>query len=182
MRFIDNTENSWNEPVAVEDIPETGRHIELEAPEPAREAIARLAALRTLPRLSAEFDLTLQGASVRVSGRVNARVGQTCVITLEPIENDVAEVIDLVFAPAAVAKKSKGENSKTTRSNDDGPEPLIDGVIDLGAVATEFLLLGVDPYPRKEGAKFAAPKSDESASHPFAVLEALKKRSGKGQS
>src|SRR5579872_777838 len=120
---MDNTEKPWSEPVAVEDIPETGQHIELEAPEAAREAIARRAALRTLPQLSAEFDLRPQGASVRVSGRVNARVGQTCVITLEPIENDVAEVIDLVFAPAAAAKKSKGEGGKTAQSSDEGPEP-----------------------------------------------------------
>ena len=28
--------------------------------------------------------------------------------------------------------------------------------IDLGALATEFLMLGIDPYPRKAGAEFAA--------------------------
>ena len=30
-----------------------------------------------------------------------------------------------------------------------GPEPLIGGIVDLGALATEFLILGLDPYPRK---------------------------------
>ncbi len=33
-----------------------------------------------------------------------------------------------------------------------------DGTVDLGAIATEFFLLGIDPYPRKEGAEFEAPK------------------------
>lgn len=173
----------WNKPVSVEDIPETGRHIELEAPEAVREAVARLGMLRTLSRLSAQFDLTPRGAGVHVSGRVEARVGQTCVVTLEPIENDVAETIDLVFAPAAGSQKGKGaqRNVKTARSADDGPDPLIGGVVDLGAVAVEFLLLGIDPYPRKEGANFSSPQSGESDSHPFAALEALKKRSGHGQ-
>ena len=44
-----------------------------------------------------------------------------------------------------------------------------------GAVATEFLLLGLDPYPRKPGAVFDAPPADDPASRPFAALAALKK-------
>ena len=48
-------------------------------------------------------------------------------------------------------------------------------MVDLGAVATEFLLLGIDPYPRKPGAVFDAPPAGDPASHPFAALAALKK-------
>ena len=55
------------------------------------------------------------------------------------------------------------------------PEPLVGGTIDLGAVAVEFLMLGIDPYPRKEGAEFAAPSADLEGAHPFAALAALKK-------
>ena len=57
----------------------------------------------------------------------------------------------------------------------DGPEPLLDGGVDLGAIATEFVLLGIDPYPRKEGAAFASPEVDSEDSGPFAALAALKK-------
>ena len=28
---------------------------------------------------------------------------------------------------------------------------LVGGTVDLGAIATEFLILGLDPYPRKTG-------------------------------
>jgi hypothetical protein len=45
-------------------------------------------------------------------------------------------------------------------------------------LATEFLILGIDPYPRKPGAEFAAPKAEDNREHPFAALEALKKRLG----
>ena len=38
---------------------------------------------------------------------------------------------------------------------DDAPEPLVGGVVDLGVVATEFLALGIDPYPRKSGVEFS---------------------------
>src|SRR5689334_19327727 len=55
------------------------------------------------------------------------------------------------------------------------PEALQDGVVDLGAVAAEFLLLGIDPYPRKEGAAFDAPPVADPSGHPFAALATLKK-------
>ena len=58
------------------------------------------------------------------------------------------------------------------------PEPLIEGKVDLGAIATEFLLLGIDPYPRKAGAEFAAVNTADDSARPFAALEALKKRLG----
>ena len=58
---------------------------------------------------------------------------------------------------------------------DDPPEPIVNGAIDIAALATEFLVLALDPYPRKEGAMFEpviAPV--DPADHPFAALEALK--------
>ena len=53
---------------------------------------------------------------------------------------------------------------------DDAPEPLVDGTVDLGAIATEFLILGIDPYPRKPGAVFEAPPAGDGSAHPFAAL------------
>ena len=66
------------------------------------------------------------------------------------------------------------------KSDKEPPEPLVDGKIDLGALATEFLVLGIDPYPRKAGAEFTPPKVGDDDAHPFAALEALKKPSGGG--
>ena len=162
----------WSVPVAVEDIPDTGLHMEIEAPAAARAGVAELAALREVPQLAAVFDLVRQGVGVHVSGRVSARVGQTCVVSLEPIENALAEEIDVTFAPAAAAP---------AKSDDELPEPLVGGTVDLGALATEFLLLAIDPYPRKEGVQFAPPKVEEGGEHPFAALETLKKRLGSGK-
>jgi hypothetical protein len=54
-------------------------------------------------------------------------------------------------------------------------------MLDLGALATEFLMLGINPYPRKPGSQFAAPVVEDAGEHPFAALEALKKRPGRGQ-
>jgi hypothetical protein len=174
MTSTPENEPAWSAPVAVDDIAETGLHMEIEAPAETRAGLAKVAGLRDLPRLAAAFDLTKQGNSVHVSGCVSAKVGQTCVVTLEPIESEIKEAVHLVFAPpgAGAPAKAGGEI----------PEPLIGGIVDLGAVASEFLLLGIDPYPRKGGAKFVAPPTGDDGPHPFAALEALKKRSGRKQS
>ena len=169
---MEKDKNPWSVIVTLDEIPETGLHTELEPAEPVRADLAKLAGLRDLPRLSAVFDLTPRGAGVHVAGQVSAHLGQTCVVTLEPIESDLTESIDLVFAPAAQAQP------KDLKLDEEPPELLVDGKIDLGAFATEFLLLGIDPYPRKTGAEFALVKVDDAGAHPFAALDALKKRLG----
>ena len=177
----------WSVPVAVDDIPETGLHIEVEAPAEVRAPLVKLANLRDLSHLSAVFDLTRRGGGVHVAGQVKARIGQTCVVTLEPLENDLAEPINILFAPLdAAADDPAGTSDETAaakgadqEAGDEEPaEPLIEGKVDLGAIATEFLLLGIDPYPRKAGAEFAAVKTADDSARPFAALEALKKRLG----
>ncbi len=169
---MEKSKNPWSVVVALDDIPETGLHTELEAPELVREDLAKLAGLRELPRLSAVFDLTPRGSGVHVSGQVSAHLGQTCVVTLEPIESDLTEAIDLVYAPAAQPP------AKDLKLDEEPPEMLVDGKVDLGAIATEFLLLGIDPYPRKAGAEFAPVKAGDAGARPFEALEALKKRLG----
>lgn len=169
----------WRLPVAVADIPETGRRFDLVADEHVRAALAKIAGVASVPRLEAEFELTRHGRDgVRVVGHVSATVEQTCVLTLEPLENTVEESVDLLFAPPRDGASTSTAAVKAARS-DDPPEALRDGIVDLGALATEFLLLGIDPYPRKPGSVFDAPKPAEKvADHPFAALAALKKSDG----
>src|SRR5450631_409855 len=97
----------WSVPVAVEDIPDHGLHIEIDAPAPVRDQVlalvAGLASVHDLPKLSAVFDLTRRGARVHVAGHVSARVAQSCVVTLEPMESNVEEAVDVTFAPVAAA-------------------------------------------------------------------------------
>ena len=171
----------WSKPISIEDVPERGMHVDLVADEAARAEIAKVAGLRDLPRLTASFDITREGAdAVRIAGEVSATVGQNCVVTLEPIENEISEGIDLAVRVASGGSIADSEGKITLDFNDpDSVEPRREGVVDLGAIATEFLLLGIDPYPRKEGAVFEAPKTPEDPSkHPFAALEALKKAGG----
>jgi hypothetical protein len=179
----------WRVPVMVDRIPETGLHREIEASEREREAMAELAGLREILSARASFDVTPRsGGRVHVAGRVQARVGQTCVVTLDPMESEIDEDIDLTFAPEAEARRladliAEGQDSETADESEvpDPPEAIVGGVIDLGRLATDALFLGIDPYPRKPGAVFeaqlAAPDPED---HPFAVLKALQDEKKRG--
>jgi hypothetical protein len=173
----------WRAPITVSEVPETGRHVELVADERVCAAIAELAGLRALPRLTATFDVSRRGRDgLHVVGRVSATVGQDCVVTLDPVDSEVEEQIDLVFSPNVLLARAdslkEDEDREIEIPHDDGPEPLIGGSVDLGALATEFLMLGIDPYPRKPDALFEPPKVGDDGGHPFAALAALKKGQG----
>jgi len=163
----------WQVPVAVEDIGEGGAQFELVADAEARAAVARMAGLRELPRLEANFAVTRHGGGLKVAGKVAATVGQTCVVTLEPLANEVAEDVDLTIMPRPASPAGETGSSESP-SADDNTEPLIGGIVDLGAIATEFLVLGLDHYPRKAGAVFQPPAETAADDSPFAALAALK--------
>lgn len=165
----------WHVPVAVEDIPETGHHVDLVADAGVRAGVARLAGLRDLPRLQASFDVKRHGAGgLHVGGTVSATVGQNCVVTLDPLTNEVEEAVDLVFLPQPTPVPEEGETAPREPKWGD-PEPLIGGVVDLGALAVEFLILGINPYPRKPDAVFEPPQKPAPDEGPFAALAKLSK-------
>jgi uncharacterized metal-binding protein YceD (DUF177 family) len=171
---------SWSMKVAVDDIPQTGAHFTLSADERIRADLAKTAGLRALPRLEAFFEVIRHGRDgLRVVGQVSATIGQTCVVTLEPVETELRESVDLLFVPPAVAS-IEGQSEMTMRVDErEPPDTLSDGRVDLGAVTTEFLLLGIDPYPRKPGAIFEFASAGAPDSHPFAALSALKMGEGR---
>jgi hypothetical protein len=143
-----------------------------------RRAMAEIAGLREIASARASFDMTLKsGGRVHVTGHVVARVGQTCVVTLDPIENEIDEPVDLMFAPPEQIRLSNlvDEGAESETEIPDPPEPIINGVIDLGRVATDALFLAVDPYPRKPDAVFEPHvEARDPRDHPFAALGALR--------
>jgi hypothetical protein len=168
----------WSVPVAVAQIPDTGLHRDIEAGPAARAAMAELGGLREVLSASASLDVTPNGGGrFQVEGRVRARVGQTCVVTLDPIENEIDEAIDLIFAPPEQIPELSDLIDDAAESSEeipDPPEPIENGFIDLGRLATDALFLAVDPYPRRPDAVFDAPVvAADPEDHPFAALKAL---------
>jgi hypothetical protein len=165
-------------PIRADEVPETGRRVSVAADAPARAALARAAGLVDLPRLEATFDIARHGrGGLHVAGRISAIVRQTCVVSLDEIDNDIDEAVDLTFVPpGAHHDRLSGQESADSEGAGDASEILVDGIVDLGAIVVEFLMLGLDPYPRKSDAVFVAPDAGAGGNHPFAALAALRKR------
>ncbi len=172
----ETSRDPWHVPINVAQIPGDGLHREIEADERARAAMAEAAGLRYISSAHAAFDLSHRsGGRVHVAGRVQARVGQTCVVTLEPIENEIDEEVDLIFEAAdEAALQSEAGDDDGEGAMPEPPEPIENGMIDLGRLATDVLYLAIDPYPRKEGAQFEPHITTvDPEDHPFAALKAL---------
>jgi hypothetical protein len=179
---------NFSHPLAVEEVPDTGLEISLRADEAECAAIARRDGLVEVADLEADLVVTKHaGARINVSGVLRARVAQTCVVSLDPFETDVRADIDVDFAPAAAVTKAFGAavaefdagsgSAEAFGVKRDPPDPIVDGRIDLGGLVEEFLILSLDPYPRKPGVSFGETGTSgdpvEKAS-PFAVLKKLK--------
>lgn len=176
-----------DEPVTVEAEPE-----ELKA-------LAAADGLPAIHSLKGEFRVVRQGKEIWVRGDVRARVTQDCVVTLEPFDTDLVEPVEVRFAFAPVAppepkpaermsRRRAAQESERRRpapepvfpshEDDNPPDPIVDGRIDLGALAAEFMALGLDPYPRKPGVEFSPVQDEgEPEESPFAGLARLKKDS-----
>lgn len=168
----------WSVPVMVARIPDAGLQVAFEADAAQRAALAKLAGLREVLHASASFELSHSGnEAVHAVGRVRGRVGQTCVVTLEPVEADIDEAIDVMFVPASQGTSATYAPPPIEGDEDipEPPEPIIGGMIDLGKLAMDMLFLGIDPYPRQPGTVFVAPAiPDDPDKHPFAALKTLK--------
>src|SRR5271165_752837 len=160
--------------VRVDSIPRGGQTVAIEASPAEREALAALYLLPSIEALSAEFTLKPSARDeVWVRGAVDGRLTQTCVVSLEPFPAVVNEEVDVRFAELAddvAARRLSNEPQTFSIDDEDEPDPIIDGRIDLGALAAEFFALGLDPYPRKPGAAFESPQDREDAASPFSAL------------
>ncbi|MEX2642076.1 MAG: DUF177 domain-containing protein [Acetobacterales bacterium] len=147
---------------------------EIEADRAEREAVARRLGIREVCALTAAFTVReLQaGRLYAARGVVNAEVVQSCVVTLAPVSQSVAVEVDSLFA----AGFGPGEGGELViEAEEDDVEPLQDGAIDLGELATQYLALGLDPFPHAPGVSVGDADSVETDGRggPFAALQQL---------
>jgi uncharacterized metal-binding protein YceD (DUF177 family) len=158
----------------------TGREVRTTPAE--RAAIAAALDLLALDLFAAEVSLRrLASGLIEVSGTLTASVVQACVVTLEPVAAEVSDTFQVTFG----AEDTPPELSEIEIDYEalDPPEPIVDGIIDLGRLVVEHLSLALDPYPRKPDAAIPQeyePKPEEIAEKielkthkPFAGLDKL---------
>lgn len=161
-------------PTLVTRIPAGGLVVDVVTTPDERAALASDFGLPAIPALAARFRLEGRHGRIRVTGRVNAEVEQTCVVTLDAFTGIVDEPVEVEFEE----EREHRERAEATPEGEseidpDEPDSIVDGRIDLGRLTAEFLALGLDPYPKKPGATFEEPAADAGDS-PFARLVALR--------
>jgi hypothetical protein len=144
--------------LAVETVPDTGLDIRLCANETECAALADAYGLVAVKAFEADFHVRQQGPEgYEVSGVFRALVTQTCTVSLEPFETLVSAPVEVEFAPCRQPSGEHASRKMTVgalASQQDPPDPIIHGQIDLGALAAEFFALNLDLYPRKPGVTF----------------------------
>ncbi len=140
-------------------------------------ALAAMFGIVAIRDLSADFRVTRRASREwLVTGKVQAFVTQTCVVTLEPFETAVSEPIEERFIEPAEAR-GRAPEVILSGLEVDPPEVIVGGRLDLGGLAAEFLALALDPWPRKPGVEFKEQGDELVRPSPFAGLsEKLAKR------
>jgi hypothetical protein len=160
--------------LAVETVPDTGLELRLCANETECAALADAYGLVAVQTFEAGFHVRKQGQKrYAVRGVLHALVTQTCVVSLEPFETLVDAMIDVEFAPSG----DKPDGAARFAGPQDPPDPMVNGQIDLGALAAEFLALNLDPYPHKPGVAFEDMYVGGEASGTDSPFAALRHRS-----
>jgi hypothetical protein len=125
----------------------TGALVMVEAKPDECAALAIRMGVVTVQALTCRFDLRRgEAAAIEASGRLRAHVRQTCVVSLEAFDSEVAEDFAVRFVPA-------GTESEELDLEAEDEIPYEGTSIDLGEAASEQLALALDPFPRKPGAE-----------------------------
>jgi hypothetical protein len=164
--------------LAVSDVPPEGLDVDISATPDECAALASQNGLPAVHALQAELRAQRwRGDGLKIDGELRARIRQTCVATLEEFDSQLIEPIHMRFAPPPeeAPRSRRRHEPAEVALDEDPPDPLIGGAVDLGAVASEFFTLALDPYPRKPGVHFIEPSGDAAqVVSPFAALGRLK--------
>ncbi|MBR1601718.1 MAG: DUF177 domain-containing protein, partial [Alphaproteobacteria bacterium] len=113
---------------------------------------------------------------LKVWGTVEARIELQSVISLEKFFRNMKVPFELIFDTAATYQDIRDMD---TGIDEDVPDIVINGTINLADICIEQIALNLDDYPRSEGEEFDYAKYDkiqsEKKENPFAILKKLKK-------
>jgi hypothetical protein len=147
-------------------LPPQGAEFTIEADAAARAAVAARLGVPALEHLSGAFRLTPISDGVEIRFLLEARAARECVVSLEPMTEEIREHFAL--------RLERARGSRAVDADDEwAHEPLEGDSIDLGELLIQHLSLALDPHPRKPGARGLLQDYRDAASSPFANLKRL---------
>ena len=168
-----------------------GAALDITASDSERAALAKRFGFLGLPAFAARVTVDRRpGGQIVVEGRLRGRIVQACVLTLDPVTQDLDDTFRVVFKHGLADDLDPESGEAVLNAQADAPEPLAGNVLDVGEIVAEQLSLTADPYPRRPGAKLedVLPKPrqgrkgpSEQRRHPFAGLAALRDKPRRGR-
>lgn len=159
---------------AMSELRDLKRPILLDAKPSECVALAAAFGILAIRDLTADFKISRQAShGWLVTGSVQAKVTQTCVVSLEPFETAINEPVEARFVePSDFRKSASAKDIDVIASGPevDPPDVIQSGRLDLGVLAAEFLALALDPWPRKPGVEFKEHDDEPAKPSPFAGL------------
>ncbi len=165
-----------------------GAALDIVASDGERAALVRRFGFLGLPAFSARATVDRRpGGLVVVEGRMRGKIVQACILTLDPVTQELDETFRIVFKQGLAEERDPESGEAVISAQADAPEPLPGNMLDVGEIVAEQLSLAADPYPRRPGAKLedvmprhrhgGRPSRAEQRRHPFAGLAALRDKS-----
>jgi len=178
--------------IDLEKIGTGGTALELATTESERQALAKRFGFLGLPVFSARVTVDRRpGGQVVVEGRLKGQIVQACILSLDPVTQELDDAFRLVFAENLIEDRAPESGEAVLNAQGDAPEPLTGNMLDVGEIVAEQLSLTADPYPKRPGIKLedvmpkpkdvARRSGPEQRRHPFAGLAALKDKPRRGR-
>ena len=169
-------QKDFSYPLKIEDINQGEQTYKLRANKAQLETLSEILQIPAVNYFEADIKLTFQKKKgiLDVSGEVRAGLTLISVISLDEFNKDYKSNFSLTYDTNATYEQIREMDEDI---EDDIPDIVIDGKIDLGDIAIEQLALVMEDHPRKDGEKFTSVIEDDSPvrENPFAVLSKLKK-------
>ena len=172
-------EYELSRPVIVDELPSRGRKIDLRPTSEELSAIATRLGLVSISQCEGTVSIRPEmGREIVADGEITASFVQTCVITGEPVAQSMTFPLSRRYSEDTSAFDDHDDDDIITDPMDDGPDPIENGIIDVGEAVVEELTLQIPAYPRAPGAEFSDivddTDGDNDKPNPFAKLAALK--------
>ena len=169
--------------------------LDITASDGERAALAKRFGFIGLPVFSARVTVDRRPGQVIVEGRLRGTIVQACILTLDPVTQELDDTFRIVFRQDLTEERDPESGEALLSAQADAPEPLSGNMLDVGEIVAEQLSLAADPYPRRPGARLedVLPKprkggkggrdagKAEQRRHPFAGLAALRDKPRRGR-
>lgn len=171
-------QNLFYHPIVIDDLTTAEKKFKVEASAEELSEVAEILKVRHIKEISAEIFVKLNRKEhlLNVWGKIKTEMELQSVVSLEYFYKTYEPEFELLYDTKMTLKEFK-ELEETT--DDELPDIITDGQINLGDLIIEQIALAMDDYPRQDGESFHFESEfDEEttkAQNPFNILAKLKK-------